>query len=142
LERAARTASVTRAAPSWPAAWTDFRGVRPTDTPLLGGAVGATGGLSAGGVIPGGRVNVVPPLDSGRALTLLLPSEADASSRPPLGGASTVPAGAGVLLLSAGTVARPTAVRFAEAVPSASPSSTGFAEAPAAPDIACVSVIH
>jgi hypothetical protein len=94
--------------------------------------------------MPGGRVNVVLPLDSDRALTLLWPSDAGAgaaSSRPPLG-ASTVPAAAGLMLLSAGTVARPTAVRFAEEVLSASPSSTGFAEAPAAPDIACVSVMH
>jgi hypothetical protein len=88
--------------------------------------------------MPGGRVNVVLPLVSIRALTLLLLSDADASSRPL--DASTAPP-AGVLLLSAGTVARPTAVRFAEAF-SASPSSTGFAEAPAAPDIACVSVMH
>jgi len=132
---------VTRAAPSCPAVCTDFSGVRPTDTPLLGGVLGVAVGRSAGGVIPGGRVNVVLPLFSARALTLLLLlSDPGASSRPL--DASTALAPAGVMLLSAGTVARPTAVRFAAALPSASPSSTGFAEAPAAPDIACVSVMH
>jgi hypothetical protein len=137
LERAARTASVTRAAPSWPAVWTDVSGVRPTDTPLLGEPRPAAG-LSAGGVMPGGRVYVVLPLVS-RALPPLLPSDADASSRSPLTGASLP---AGIVLLSAGTDARPTAEWCAEALLSASPSSTRFAEAPAAPDIACVSVMH
>jgi hypothetical protein len=134
LERAARTASVTRAAPSWPAAATDFSVVDlplvvvvPTGEPTR--PAETTSSSDSGGVMPGGRLYVVV-LDS--AFTT--------------GGASLsveVPLGLADVVFSAGTVARPTAARPVAVAPSMVPStSTGFVGTPAAPDIACVSVIH
>jgi hypothetical protein len=82
--------------------------------------------------MPGGRLNVVE-LDSAST------GDGDSASievETPLGLTDVVG-------LSAGTVARPTAARPVAEAPLAVPSSsTGFAGVPAAPDIACVSVIH
>jgi hypothetical protein len=108
-----------------------------TDTPEVAGPGAAEAEVAPPTDAPTGT-DGWPPAPGSELSSGLLPL----SPSPALSGGGTMP-GALVNLgcgASAGTAARPTAARPVAEAPPASPS-TGFVEAPAVPDFACVSVI-